>query len=453
MAYLTDTYIIKNCQLLKSSNLPGFLTKKSKHSLHQFLASCHTKKGFQLDQVEGFHSLWKQLLSDAITYLKLKDKREYQHRNYPRDKVAFGVDRLCSYFREYHEFEALLYADRFYRDHVIHVFRVWLLGIWLMERYENRIRWDLKPLNGRAQDMKISINELSAMWCIIALTHDLGYPLDKIDRIKRKIDAMMSYFGGAGSSGRGFEIPTHHHFINDFILRFISSKLALASRDQCETKDLCYKTELQSKYYLKFSKSFENFDHGIISCIVLMKNLVYFLESDFDLSKPFTNSEDARQFYIRREILRSIASHTCPDIYHLYPNTLSFILIVADELQQWGRPTLAELKGLPRVETRVKVPTISLDSIKVELELDVRKDHSAHKEDHEELFFEMSRTWHKRLRSALDAGKRSFDFLLSARVVLKGGEVTTYRFENEPLNMVKLTKDGKKQVLTQTLYQ
>ncbi len=453
MQYLTDYNVVKNCETLKPANLPKFLTPKSKNNLRRFLESCTPQKGFPSHEIEGFQDLWKQLLSDAITYLKQRDKREYQRGGYSRDKIAFGVDKLCGYFREYHEFEALLYADRFYRDHVMHVFRVWLVGIWLMEKYDNRIYWDLKPLNGGNKEMRISPNELSAMWCIIALTHDLGYPLDKIDRIRKKIEAMMSYFGGASSLERGFEIPTHHHFINDFILKFISSKLALARRDQCETQDLCYKTELQSKYYLKFSKSFENFDHGIISCIVLMKNLVYFLESDFDLSKPFTDSEDARQFYIRREMLRSIASHTCPDIYHLYPNTLSFILILADELQQWGRPTLAELKGLPQLELRVKVPTISLNSIKIELELDMQKAHSADKEDHKKLFFELSRTWYKRLRSALDSKKRNFDFLLSASVKLTSGAVTTYRFENGPGNKVGLTINGKKQVLTKTLYQ
>jgi hypothetical protein len=41
----------------------------------------------------------------------------------------------------------------------------------------------------------------------------------------------------------------------------------------------------------------------------------------------------AKQFVVRREILRSIANHTCQDIYHLQFNTLSFLLYITDEIQ------------------------------------------------------------------------------------------------------------------------
>lgn len=50
---------------------------------------------------------------------------------------------------------------------------------------------------------------------------------------------------------------------------------------------------------------------------------------------------------IRREILRAIAAHTCPDIYHLNFDTLSFLLYIVDEIQCWGRPTLIKLQTEP----------------------------------------------------------------------------------------------------------
>lgn len=50
----------------------------------------------------------------------------------------------------------------------------------------------------------------------------------------------------------------------------------------------------------------------MISAIIIYKMLIYFIETDNnpDASYIFDN-EDARQFYIRRDILRAIASHTC----------------------------------------------------------------------------------------------------------------------------------------------
>ena len=192
-------------------------------------------------------------MSDAIIYLKWKDKREFSGNNksqYERDKVAFGVDELLAFFEKFREFEALLYgADQFYRDHIMHVFRVWLIGMWLIEKFKYRIHWDFKGINN-GKSLTITKNEVFAMWCIIALTHDLGYPLHKIEKVRRKIADMMTYFGGGSYAEADFQVPTHHHFINDFILQFISSKLDYGEEDK-KNRRSSFRTSRQSKYYLK----------------------------------------------------------------------------------------------------------------------------------------------------------------------------------------------------------
>ena len=44
--------------------------------------------------------------------------------------VAYGVKELSEYFEKYTQFETMLYGGgKYYRDHVVHVFRVWLLGL------------------------------------------------------------------------------------------------------------------------------------------------------------------------------------------------------------------------------------------------------------------------------------------------------------------------------------
>lgn len=456
MDFLRDHYIFSNCRKLQTDNFPEFLSEKSEISLQEILKSCKPNEDILPDRIDEIHELWKDLLSDAIIYLKSKDEREYRETNQQpaMDKVAFGVDDLYKYFEEYRDFEALLYgADRFYRDHIMHVFRVWLIGNWLIEKFNSKIFWDFKEIYTKKGGFGISNKEVSAMWCIIALTHDLGYPLDKIEKVRDKIEAMMAYFGGAGTSKPGFQIPAHHHFINDFILQFISSKLIPNKDPAKKDKKGFFKTTRQSKYYLKFSKSFENFDHGIISCILLMKNLVYFLESDFDLSNPFTDQEDARQFYIRREILRAIASHTCTDIYHLHPNSLAFILILADELQISGRPTFSELKmGRPRLKLLLKVPKISKQKIEIVLKVVEKEIVGRDKKGGEELFFALCRKWHKWLRGALDASDREFDFLFKAEVQSSKGKIKEYKFINKPYNHVEIYIDDKKKDLSKTIY-
>lgn len=440
---LSDKYIIEHCEMLKSENMPKFISSDSEKSLKYFIQEFDGNENIPSEKVDNFQSLWKDLLNDAITFLKSKDVREFRSTSnmkvqHKRDDVAFGTDKLFLYFREYQEFEALLYgADRFYRDHILHVFRVWILGLWLIEKFRSKFHWDFERLGiKKDKEFYISKDEVLAMWCIIALTHDLGYPLDKIKKVKTKINGMMSYFGGGDITEGNFQIPTHHHFINDFILKFISSKLIE------DKKEKIFKTSLQSKYYLKFSKSFEHFDHGIISCVVLMKNLIYFLESDFDLSNPFKESEDARQYCIRREILRAIASHTCTDIYHLYPNSLSFILILADELQVWGRPTFADLKN-GRKEVDISA-TCNVLTNKIEILLTA-------KEGGKEYFYNICKKWHLWLRSALDASNRNFEFCFQA-IVEEKNEHKKYLFKAEKSNKIHLYIGKELADLTKELY-
>lgn len=149
--------------------------------------------------------------------------------------------------------------------------------------------------------------------------------------------------------------------INDFILRLISSKMIkkdlvcnyLEANERCiktdenknqlkceskDTKELKYVARLQPKYYFKLSKSLERSKHGIVSSIIVYKLLQYFLESDFSIDEDYRfDEEGARQFYIRREVLRAIATHTCHDIYHLDMFTFAYLLIIVDDAQDWGR--------------------------------------------------------------------------------------------------------------------
>ena len=120
-----------------------------------------TEKGANLLKI------WKLLLGNAIVYLKLLDNREKYH-----DAEDFGVERLYKFFETFYEFEGVLYgADDYYRDHVSHMLRVFLLGEYLIStelKFENII------VGNENISKTISSSEKEAMWCIIALTHLLS---------------------------------------------------------------------------------------------------------------------------------------------------------------------------------------------------------------------------------------------------------------------------------------
>ncbi|MFH1982910.1 MAG: hypothetical protein ABIL58_13790 [Pseudomonadota bacterium] len=479
---LNDELLVRENGFNNRSGLPLFLVEKTKDTLLRLLVQSKKDSGNIVASAFQEHNyIWVDLLRDAITYLKKIDKREYasKPKNWKRDKIAFGVNELYKYFIEYQEFEGFLYgADQFYRDHVAHVFRVWLIGCFLLNKIDYKVHWDYEELLNINRGLEIKKPEIEAMWCIIALTHDLGYPLDKNDKILSKINEMMRHFGSPSQFSQ-YQIPTHHFFINDFILEFISSKLIYA-RDNRSPRGLGankriqinynYITARQSKYYLKFSKSLENLNHGIISCILLMKNLVYFLESDLDSKKPFSETEDARQFYIRREILRAIASHTCTDIYHIFHTSLPFLLIIADELQIWKRPNFQELKGggkdlniepllplyrddLIKIKFRVKRNTEYAFTIKNENKEQGEEEEPELFKQTEKLFKSICKKWVKWLRGALDASRRDFKFSFQMTAIEDSTEKKIFEFNHiNKTNHIDIKVNGKEEPVETFLF-
>ena len=291
-------------------------------------------------QTDRLISLWKGLVSDSIIFLKSRDVREKYH-----DTMTLGTEKLFKFLEEFQNFEPILYgAVPSYRDHIAHVFRVFLLGQKIIKSAIGFERIDPKNEN-----LFITPEEKEAIWCISALSHDLGYSLEAIHDINQHVRSMLQQFGNIPVQELGYSYFTQFGNISEFAVRFLSS-------DVIEIDKGRFATHLQAKYYQKFLSALSNFNHGVISSTILMKDLVFFKESDFMLDdfKPL-EAEDARQFLIRKEILRTIASHSCDDIYYLGIRNLPFLLTVCDEMQEWGRPRLVDItrRGGSRTELTI----------------------------------------------------------------------------------------------------
>ncbi|MCK5290945.1 MAG: hypothetical protein KAR39_02890 [Thermoplasmata archaeon] len=371
-------------------------------------------------------ALWKELLGDAVLYLKHEDQREEIH-----DTMIHGVDRLEEYFEEFRKFEDVLFGSgRYYRSHVSHVLRVFILGEYIIrKRVSSGFDWirilpspdELTyPKDGSYADVK------EAMWCIIALTHDLGIPLEKLDRVNASVREMMKWFGKLNVQEFAFAFPSQNRFIDDFIVRFISSKLIL-SEEPSNAMGKSYQIHLQPKFYLKFSRAFENFNHGLVGCILLMRNLVYFLESDYVLEEGSRLDEtDAFYFQIRREILRAIASHSCEEIYHLKVDNFHFLLMLLDDMQQWHRPIQEERINLPFTESnRLYLDEFGTDKIRFTILLDLPREGVVNQvienpKEHLDrklvgLFLRAIEKYNKTLRSGIGGKYRLFDFGFTIR--------------------------------------
>lgn len=285
------------------------------------------------ERIDVIKKLWFMLVDKSVKCLRYFDEREPYLTMPLKKPQAYGLSELIKYYEEFAGFEALLYSsNQFYRDHVIHLFRTWLIGFNILINDPRGVRFFNKiSIEGdKSRIFTMNFFEIISVWTIASLCHDLGYPLEKFKEILNKTNKMMEFLVSNPSISQDIKFSGTQDKVNEFIVKMISSKM--------KPSGAAFHARTQSKYYIKYSKSLEDYSHGIISALIVYKSLLYFLESDFSTHDDYVfEVEDARQYYMRRDILRSIASHTCRDIYHMNSTSLPLLLIICDDLQEWGR--------------------------------------------------------------------------------------------------------------------
>lgn len=361
-------------------------------------------------QKEVVSDLWLRLIGKAIVYLKYKDTRELYH-----DDQDFGVEKLEKFFNTFRTFEPVLYGaeEKSYRDHMAHMFSVFLAGEYLIKTHFGFDKVDVgdKEL---PEGMRIEPDEKEAMWCIMALTHDLGIALERMTDISPMAEDMLKEYRVFNVQGLSY--PFLRLSLDDFTIQLISSDLQKLPNTKSEDAPE-FITHIQSKYFLKFSEAYEARNHGIIGCLVLVKNLVFFLETDYstDYYRPL-EAQDARQFLIRRNILKAIASHSNENIYHLTLVEFPFLLTIFDDLHEWGRPRFIEL--FEKESPDLKVSVESLDESNIHYKITFHWDDGSEEIDKamrqkmREYFRRKCKKVKRILRSAVDGKRRNFTLTL-----------------------------------------
>lgn len=424
----------KNCDKIEFINeVPLYTRKDRKGKIIEYVKKLYIGSPLH-KQREILKELWKYLVGSAIIYLKLKDSREKFH-----DDGDYGCDELEEYFDEFCEFEKNLYgSSEYYRDHLSHLFKVFLLGEYLLR--DDQIGFD-KLIVGDEKlpaDKEISIDEKEAMWCLSALTHDLGYPLEKIYKISESSRNMVRSFDMETIS---FNISQRGQTLNDFIIKFISSALVKNPDDEE------FFVHIQPKFLWKLTRAWEQFDHGVNSALLIFKKLVYFLESDYclDKLKPM-NSDDAKQFLIRNQTLKAIAVHHCNYVYHLSLFDFSFFLRIIDEMQEWGRPRLKDLfEPFPDCEVIInKIDVTKPKRLDFTMQFAFKSSRPIlnDKEDFQikktilEIFLSKAEKFIEILRSAVDGAKRDFVINFKVKDCTKshklGEEIEYYFYHKKP---------------------
>ena len=171
---------------------------------------------------DDLKKFWKENIKKSIMCLRYYDEREPFKDETEKIPVAYGIDDLYDYFEKYTEFESMLYgSNKYYRDHVIHTFRTWLLGLEVLLQNDNKYLSEIHVGDKHV----VNYFEKISIWAIISLTHDLGYPLEKSQNIINQTRQMMQSFVSNPTINMDITFNGVQNSINNFIIRFISSKM------------------------------------------------------------------------------------------------------------------------------------------------------------------------------------------------------------------------------------
>lgn len=331
--------------------------------------------------------LWKVLFEAAMSSI---------------DSEKQGYDRLYDYFEDYVEFEELIFAsDSFYRDHTLHCIWVYFLGVYIDKQSEfepllrkNRAvsrqndialelytklglteEKDVKRLFECCETIKKVLENQDAMFCVEALTHDLGYPLKKIEKINKSIRKILPYYAVQSFGDFKFEYGNINQlFIEEFIklithtitvsieyktrkaeeifarMATIENGEFIAINDEAiknitdEEREIL-KNELSVKHLtlsdyewkVSMAKDFESYQHGIMSAFILSRNLLAFQNIGVNIEKEVkATPKQWADYMIKEIILNAISQHTCESYRFAGIDYVSFLTFI-DELEEFSR--------------------------------------------------------------------------------------------------------------------
>ena len=386
------------------------------------------------DRIQAAKHLWKMLFEVSMVHI---------------DSDKQGYDDLFNYFDEFVAFEELIFAaDQFYRDHTLHSLWVYFLGEYLYNKPEFSFlfnnfyaaykgakhiseyfrKFETPQIFGSFCSILERVGDImnyeDSIRCVIALTHDLGYPLTKIAKINKSIGRVLPFFSISEYREFNFQFEAVQQFYIENLLDLLAFNIhfeveygdltyderqlvsginfkienILATLSNLEEpteeiflaikEDLSQVSEKEADILrriwsvrgqfqkdissvLRYSNDFEHYEHGIMSSYMLMKTLNAFSNIQISFSDPSQiqlSNLDITPINSKLQILKAMADHTSPGFQIVNFNNYSDALILFDDIEEFSRISRANqfrqfVNEFCKTDVSVKDGFLNLDFI------------------------------------------------------------------------------------------
>jgi len=277
------------------------------------------------------------------------------------EKDSKGNSELFEFLKAATDFEDILYGlEPYYRDHTLHSLWVYLIGEHLLrgqlsDIYHN-LNWyvynDIEKDKEKSNYNKILVDDSikreketykkvnehkDAIWCIIALCHDLGYSLSKLDKLNEKAMAVLKFFNLPDFHHIGYSLEIEKQYLVSQFLELMAMDVRIVPTP--DLKEVIFKCYRDDSSYWRLCKALEKKQHGILSAYLIYKILGIFADSWVRGPSEDWGLEDSEVFenISRGVILFAIAQHQFDFAYINELGGLAEILILADELEEFSR--------------------------------------------------------------------------------------------------------------------
>lgn len=307
----------------------------------------------------------------------------------------YDCKEVADFFKDFARMEPALLSLGGARDHFLHIFHVFLFGLRIISQIISKMGEESKnALKIIDEDEKTCVfsyaynfkERIFYTWTLASTFHDIGFPLEHLPQIERGIKDFADYCK-YDIAPLYFKLDYSDISELDRYLRLMSTlyggKLAFKKIE----KDVWVYEKKEHPYFHKvLISALRERNHGIISSLILFRVIEdIFLfpsqETKYKLTPDsfnryieyFYNDDIARvgliisMHHLKRETLPPM-----PKIkFSEYP--LAFLLILADEFQQFLRKTTdlgqekIMLKKIPDIDVEIRNNRVT---IKIEYELD-----------------------------------------------------------------------------------